>query len=257
MQGGSTRPDSGQAHFPNTELRSSLLARILWWLAQTLKLRRRRTVVSFLVSLICRLEGGQCYSKTARTILLAWYEIEIGLGSYGSMFRPGAFGGATVVGRFTSIAPNVHTIERNHPVNWASTSSVFYDPGLGVVPRETLPDYEPLIIGHDVWIGWGTIILPGCRRIGDGAVIGAGSVVTKDVPDYAIVAGVPAQVLRYRFDEATRNELKASEWWKLQPSQLKKIVSEFLHELSHKNISQFRDVVLVAQEASPATKTSQ
>lgn len=207
--------------------------------------------MSFLISLICRMESGQAYSKTARVILLSWYEIEVGVGSYGSMFRPGAFGGATQVGRYTSIAPNVHTIERNHPVNWASTSSVFYDPRLGVVASETLPDYEPLKIGHDVWIGWGSIILPGCRRIGDGAVIGAGSIVTQDIPDFAIAAGVPARVLRYRFDEATRSELKASEWWMLTPSQLQKIAGEFLHELSPTNISQFTDAIKTARETLP------
>lgn len=236
------------------ELKSSLLARILWRLARMLKLRRRRSMVSFLISLICRMEGGPVYSKTAREILLAWYEIDVGIGSYGSMFRPGAFGGATQVGRYTSIAPNVHTIERNHPVNWASTSSVFYDPHLGVVATETLPDYVPLKIGHDVWIGWGVILLPGCRRIGDGAVIGAGSVVTQDIPDYAIVAGVPARVLRYRFDEATRNELQASEWWLLTPSQLKSIATEFLHELSPSNVSQFRDAVKAAHEMNAVKK---
>lgn len=257
MTGSSTRRDVGLASPPETELRSSRLARGLWWLARTLKLRRRKTVVSFLISLICRLEGGQFYSKTARAILRAWYETEIGLGSYGSMFRPGAFGGATVVGRFTSVAPNVHTVERNHPVNWASTSSVFYDPSLGVVPKENLPDYVPLIIGHDVWIGWGAIILPGCRRIGDGAVVGAGSIVTKDVPDYAIVAGVPAKVLRYRFDELTRTELKASQWWNLEPSQLKKIALEFVQELSPANISQFREAVRQTRDELTGAETSQ
>ncbi len=56
----------------------------------------------------------------------------------------------------------------------------------------------PLHIGGDVWIGSRSIILPGCRRIGHGAIIGAGSVVTKDVPDYSIVGGNPARVIRYR-----------------------------------------------------------
>jgi acetyltransferase-like isoleucine patch superfamily enzyme len=248
MKSESKLNNSVQLGFLDEELRSSRAARILWRLARMFKLRRRRAVVSFLISLICRWEGGEAYSRTARIILRDWYEIEVGLGSYGSLFRPGAFGGATRVGRYTSIAPNVHTIERNHPVNWASTSSVFYDPRLGVVTAETLPDYEPLVIGHDVWIGWGAILLPGCRRIGDGAVIGAGSVVNKDIPDYAIAAGVPARVLRYRFDEATRNALKASEWWTLVPSQLNRIAAEFLHELSPSNVSAFQDAVQAARE---------
>jgi len=246
-----TRHNSVQPGSRDGELRSSPFARILWRLARMFKLRRRRTIVSFVISLICRMEGGEAYSRTARNILQSWYEIEVGAGTFGSMFRPGAFGGATQVGRFTSIAPNVHTIERNHPINWASTSSVFYDPRFGVVPEETLPDYKPLLIGHDVWIGWGAVILPGCRRIGDGAVIGAGSVVTRDIPDFAVAVGVPAKVLRYRFDEATRNELKASEWWNLTPSQLEPIAAEFLHELSPSNVSRFRDAVKAARNTMP------
>lgn len=251
MESEVTRYNSVQPGSPDRELRSSSLARILWRLTRMFKLRRRRTIVSFVISLICRMERGEAYSRTARLILQNWYEIDVGVGSYGSMFRPGAFGGATQIGRFTSIAPNVHTIERNHPVNWASTSSLFYDPRFGIVHEETLPEYEPLLIGHDVWIGWGAVILPGCRRIGDGAVIGAGSVVTKDIPDYAVVAGVPAKVLRYRFDEATRNELKASEWWTLAPSQLKSIAAEFLHELSPSNVARFRDAVEAARHTMP------
>lgn len=250
MNSGLVRDVSLQPGSHKEGLRSSLTARIIWRLARLFKLRRRRKVVAFLISLVCRLEGGEFYSNTAREILLAWYHIEVGLGSYGAVFRPGAFGGITHVGRYTSIAPNVHTIERNHPVTWASTSSMFYDPGIGVVAKETLPDYEPLQIGHDVWIGWGAIILPTCRQIGDGAVIGAGSVVTRNVPDYAIVAGVPAQVLRYRFDEAMRRELKASQWWALTPIQLKGIAREFLHELSSSNVSQFQAAVRAARETT-------
>lgn len=62
-------------------------------------------------------------------------------------------------------------------------------------------DPTPLLIAGDVWIGARAIILPGCKRIGHGAVIGAGSVVTKDIPDWAVVGGNPAQVIRYRKTE--------------------------------------------------------
>ena len=58
-----------------------------------------------------------------------------------------------------------------------------------------------LEIGHDVWMGQQAIILPGCKKIGNGAIIGGGSIVTHDVPPYAIVVGNPARVIRYRFDE--------------------------------------------------------
>ena len=77
-----------------------------------------------------------------------------------------------------------------------------------------------LRIEHDVWLGRNAVILPGCRRIGIGAVIGAGAVVTRDVPDFAIVGGVPAKVLRYRYDEPTQAKVLASRWWELQPEAL-------------------------------------
>lgn len=69
-----------------------------------------------------------------------------------------------------------------------------------------------VIIGSDVWVGINTTILPGVR-IGNGAVIGAGAVVTRDVPPYAIVAGIPAKVLRYRYTEEQRAKLLKISWW--------------------------------------------
>jgi chloramphenicol O-acetyltransferase type B len=77
-------------------------------------------------------------------------------------------------------------------------------------------------IGSDVWIGYRAIIMQGVT-IGNGAVIGAGAVVTGDVPAYAIVGGVPAKILKYRFDEMTRDQLESSEWWLLPDQTLHKL----------------------------------
>ena len=88
----------------------------------------------------------------------------------------------------------------------------FYNSALGVVDEDTI-DYSPLEIGHDAWIGERTMIMPGCRNIGIGAVVGAGSIVTKDVPDFAIVAGNPARLIRYRFSENIRQLILDSKWW--------------------------------------------
>ena len=79
----------------------------------------------------------------------------------------------------------------------------------------------PLEIGNDVWIGNRAIILGKVRSIGNGAVIGAGAIVTKDVPAYAVVGGNPARILKYRFDEATICKLEDLRWWELPLSQIK------------------------------------
>jgi len=72
------------------------------------------------------------------------------------------------------------------------------------------------VIGNDVWVGAAALVLKGVI-VGDGAVIGAGSVVTKDIPPYAIVAGNPAQIIHYRFDDATIKRLLSSTWWNREP----------------------------------------
>ena len=75
-------------------------------------------------------------------------------------------------------------------------------------------DEEPVVVGNDVWIGSGAIIArKSGLTIGDGAVIGSGAVVTKSVPPYAIVAGVPARVIKYRFEEPIRGRLLKLRWW--------------------------------------------
>ena len=71
---------------------------------------------------------------------------------------------------------------------------------------------DKTIIGNDVWVGYGATILRGVN-IGNGAIIGAGAVVTKDVPPYAVVAGVPAKIIRFRFDDNKIDSLQKSNWW--------------------------------------------
>lgn len=76
----------------------------------------------------------------------------------------------------------------------------------------TFDNSPKTVIGHDVWIGRKAIIMPGVK-VGNGAIVGAGAVVTKDVPDYAIVAGVPAKIIKYRFPDLIIQELLSVKWW--------------------------------------------
>ncbi len=95
-----------------------------------------------------------------------------------------------------------------------------------------------MIIGSDVWIGIETLLMPGIK-IGDGAVIGAGSVVTKDVPPYAVVGGNPAKVLKYRFPQDIIDELLQIRWWDWEDERIREAASF----LMSKNVEEFVKLV--------------
>ena len=142
------------------------------------------------------------------------------------------------IGSFCSIASYCAIGGGRHPLDAVSTSPVFYDgrnsmgKNFSNIPEEENQGVE---IGNDVWIGEAVFINDGVK-IGTGAVIGAHSVVTKDIPPYAIVAGAPARVLRYRFDEETVKRLLESRWWEWPDEKLSKdadrfgVVEQFLQE---------------------------
>ena len=132
----------------------------------------------------------------------------------------------TKIGAFCSIGSSCSIGGGVHPSDRVSTSPVFYDSSNCFKEKNYIsadsrnPVKQPqTIIGNDVWIGENVFVSAGVN-IGDGAVIGAHAVITKDVPPYAIVAGVPARVLRYRFDEATIKELMATQWWEWSDEKL-------------------------------------
>ena len=132
----------------------------------------------------------------------------------------------TKIGAFCSIGSSCSIGGGVHPTDRVSTSPVFYDSSNCFKEKNYIsadsrnPVKQPqTIIGNDVWIGENVFVSAGVN-IGDGAVIGAHAVITKDVPPYAIVAGVPARVLRYRFDEATIKELMATQWWEWSDEKL-------------------------------------
>jgi acetyltransferase-like isoleucine patch superfamily enzyme len=124
------------------------------------------------------------------------------------------------IGAYSYVAPGTSIIKtaigRSHPTDWLSTSPVSYDNIFsqpGYVPPHRFEDADRIMIGNDVWVG-GHVAIMGGVTVGDGAIIAYGSVVTKDVPPYAIVGGVPAKVIRMRFDEALIERLLAFKWWR-------------------------------------------
>lgn len=145
----------------------------------------------------------------------------------------------TDIGSFCSIANEVVIGGSNHPMDWVSTSPVFYEGRDSVrikFAEHVREKPNKTIIGHDVWIGQKALIKQGLQ-IGTGAVIGMGSVVTKSVPPYAVVAGNPASIIRYRFDEDTIAKLLKSRWWLLTPQDLKKCAKDIT------NVELFLDIV--------------
>jgi acetyltransferase-like isoleucine patch superfamily enzyme len=119
------------------------------------------------------------------------------------------------IGSFCSLSNHVVIGGGMHPMRWASTSPVFYCGRDSIRMKYSEHDRPaPLrtLIGHDVWVGERAIIKQGVT-VGTGAVVGMGSVVTRDVPPYAIVAGAPARIIRDRFDKCLSQRLLASQWW--------------------------------------------
>jgi len=125
------------------------------------------------------------------------------------------------IGNYTSMGDYISIGPGEHDMSHITTSSFFPNNGYSDLTKKTC------IIGNDVWIGNHSIILRGVK-IGNGAVIGANSVVTKDVPDYAIVAGSPAKILKYRFNENKIKKILESKWFEKEREEAEKII----HELS-------------------------
>jgi len=134
------------------------------------------------------------------------------------------------IGRYCSIGQGVIVGAGPHPADWLSTSTFFYRRSMWSAHPLVKDFYQdhpvpfdagaPGSIGNDVWIGSGAMVMMGVN-IGHGAIIGANSTVTRDVPPYAVVVGSPAKVVRFRFPDKLTEALLASQWWDVHPLKLK------------------------------------
>lgn len=172
--------------------------------------------------------------------------LAMGCGIYNTFIGYGSYVGAETklenvrVGRYTCIGPRVRIIIGEHPLDFVSMHPAFYSTrcqaGFSFVKEQRIEEFRyidkgenvSVIIGNDVWIAADCRILEGVT-IGDGAAILAGAVVTEDVPPYAIVGGVPAKIIKYRFSEEKIQELLKIKWWRLNVEVLKENVNTFMN----------------------------
>lgn len=149
------------------------------------------------------------------------------IGRY-TRIKPGCVFKNVTIGNYCSFANDIMIGLGQHPTFLLSTNSVFYKVGItDKFAKDIEYDEAPrTYIGNDVWIGNGAVVMDGVT-IGDGAIVASRAVVTKDVPPYAVVGGVPAKVIKYRFSPEVITELLNWKWWNLSDEELTKVLPLF------------------------------
>ena len=182
------------------------------------------------------------------------------LGSMGSFsYTFSNFGYGTEIGRYCSLAAGISIMGAHHYTDWISTSPHFYNNTFHDLHELDTSDRfrrkRCISIGNDVWIG-ANVVLKAEINIGDGAIIASNSLVTKDVPPFAIVGGNPARVIKMRFADEIIEEIQKTPWWNYHINDLKGLSaqepSSFIHKLqdriSNDHIKLYQPTVLTLQD---------
>lgn len=140
-------------------------------------------------------------------------------------------GGTISIGKYCQLGVDVALHATNHPITYMTT---YINQNLFQGDLKQLKEENTITIGHDVWIGHGVIIV-GNVTIGNGAILAAGSVITKDVAPYSIVAGIPAKEVRKRFSETIIQEIETLQWWDKSEQELEKIKPLFFKDFSNRH----------------------
>lgn len=192
------------------------------------------------------------YTEIGERVILR----DVQIGNFTYMERNGE-GIYAEIGSFCSIAANVRINALEHPMQRLTMHKMTYRPneyfrniGLDMDYR-AYRSQKRVTIGHDVWIGHGAVIMPGVS-IGTGAVIGANAVVTKDVPAYRIAVGVPAKILRARFDQKTIERLLQAAWWDWPVE----VIYKAMPDIQTMEINAFLDKWLLLVEVARTDKRS-
>lgn len=185
----------------------NLLRTNLAWINRKLNLQIRQSRIDFLVDNGWLVMGRHSYGNP---------EIHLYRGSEAKV----------IIGNFTSISPDVIFITGGiYPSHWISTYPFRALWHLNRAFEDGLPyNKGDIQVGSDIWIGTDAMILSGVH-IGDGAIVAARSVITKDVPPYAIVGGVPAKVIKFRFDQDVIAQLLEIQWWNWSDEKIKEAIN--------------------------------
>ena len=174
--------------------------------------------------------NNNCKFGTFNTVYENVSLSEVNFGDF-TYIANGAKISKTTIGKFCSIGSSCQIGLGKHPSNtFVSSHPIFFSTlkqaQITFVDKNYFDEFEKITIGNDVWLGANVIVIDGVN-ISDGAIVAAGSVVTKDIPPYAIVGGVPAKIIRYRFEKNEIEKLLKLEWWDKDIEYLKNNFKKF------------------------------